>query len=67
MLEYVLKKVLLMGYIDKLPEPKPVRDTISRYIDDTVPYSHFIKEFCLPDDNGLIKLRWRHMPTINTI
>lgn len=61
-LEYVLKKVLLMGDIDKLPEPKPVQDAISRYIDDTVPYSHFIKEFCLSDSDGLIKLRWRRMP-----
>lgn len=61
-LEYVLKKVLLMGDIQTLPEPKPVQDAISRYIDDTVPYSHFIKEFCLPDDDGLIKLRWKRMP-----
>ena len=61
-LEYVLKKVLLMGDIQILPEPKPVQDAISRYIDDTVPYSHFIKEFCLPDDDGLIKLRWKRMP-----
>lgn len=61
-LEYVLKKVLLMGDIHTLPEPKPVQDAISRYIDDTVPYSHFIKEFCLPDDDGLIKLRWQRMP-----
>lgn len=61
-LEYVLKRVLLMGDIDELPKPKPVQDAISRYIDDTVPYSHFIKEFCLPDSDGLIKLRWRRMP-----
>lgn len=61
-LEYVLKKVLLMGDIQTLPEPKPVQDAINRYIDDTVPYSHFIKEFCLPDDDGLIKLRWKRMP-----
>lgn len=61
-LEYVLKKVLLMGDIVKLPEPQPVLDAISRYIDDTVPYSHFIKEFCLPDGEGRIKLRWKRMP-----
>ena len=61
-LEYVLKEVLLMGDIDELPEPKPVKDAISRYIDDTVPYSHFIKEFCLPDSDGRIKLRWKRMP-----
>ena len=51
-----------MGDIHVLPEPKPVQDPISRYIDDTVPYSHFIKEFCRPDEDGLIKLRWRRMP-----
>lgn len=61
-LEYVLKEVLLMGDIDELPEPKPVTDAISRYIDDTVPYSHFIKEFCLLDSDGRIKLRWKRMP-----
>lgn len=61
-LEYVLKKVLLMGDIQTLPEPKPVQDAISRYIDNTVPYAHFIKEFCLPDADGIIKLRWKRMP-----
>lgn len=71
-LEYILYQVLTNeNYrIDEFKKdelPKHVKNAIDQFVNDTVAYKRFIREFCLPDETNIkapspFVLKWTRLP-----
>ena len=61
--EYILYKILHMGDIRKLSQPKEIQDNLQQYrLDNCNTVHEFLNEFALPDASGNIPLVWSMQP-----